>query len=71
MKQTALTVKRRHFTKITENINYNIKVYKAKISTIILKEIEKLTVGNLHIQKLIQTILVESKKISTIFSIVE
>lgn len=67
MKQTALTVKRRHFTKITENItNYNIKVYKAKISTIILKEIEKLTVGNLHIQKLIQTILVESKKISTI-----
>lgn len=67
MKQTALTVKQRHFTKITENItNYNIKVYKAKISTIILKEIEKLTVGNLHIQKLIQTILVESKKISTI-----
>lgn len=66
MKQTALTVKRRHFTKIAENINYNIKVYKAKISTIILKEIEKLTVGNLHIQKLIQTILVESKKISTI-----
>lgn len=67
MKQTALTVKQRHFTKITENItNYNIKVYKAKISTIILKETEKLTVGNLHIQKLIQTILVESKKISTI-----
>lgn len=67
MKQTALTVKQRHFTKITKNItNYNIKVYKAKISTIILKEIEKLTVGNLHIQKLIQTILVESKKISTI-----
>ena len=67
MKQTALTVKRRHFTKITENItNYNIKVYKAKISTIILKEIEKLTVGNLHIQKLIQTILVESKKLRTI-----
>lgn len=67
MKQTALTVKQRHFTKITENItNYNIKVYKAKISTIILKEIEKLTVGNLHIQKLIQTILVESKKLRTI-----
>lgn len=67
MKQTALTVKQRYFTKITKNItNYNIKVYKAKISTIILKEIEKLTVGNLHIQKLIQTILVESKKISTI-----
>lgn len=67
MKQTALTVKQRHFTKITENItNYNIKVYKAKISTIILKEIEKLTVGNLHIQKLIQTILGESKKLRTI-----
>lgn len=67
MKQTALTVKQRHFTKITENItNYNIKVYKAKISTIILKETEKLTVGNLHIQKLIQTILVESKKLRTI-----
>lgn len=67
MKQTALTVKQRHFTKITEKItNYNIKVYKAKISTIILKEIEKLTVGNLHIQKLIQTILVESKKLRTI-----
>ena len=67
MKQTALTVKQRYFTKITKNItNYNIKVYKAKISTIILKEIEKLTVGNLHIQKLIQTILVESKKLRTI-----